>query len=130
MVASMEERTAAILDHHVDAITAKARGGEVVDLVEELAVPLPLTVIAEMLGVSPADRDEFHSLVARFADLPTSGLGQLKAIPLGRRLLRIFDRLVDQARRAPDAGLVRALVRAQDEAGDRLRAAADRNSTV
>src|SRR3546814_383296 len=130
MVASMEERTAAILDHHVDAITAKARGGEVVDLVEELAVPLPLTVIAEMLGVSPADRDEFHSLVARFADLPTSGLGQLKAIPLGRRLLRIFDRLVDQARREPDDGMVSALVRAQDEDGDRFSdAEIDRKST-
>src|SRR3546814_13055400 len=73
-----------------------------------------------MLGVSPADRDEFHSLVARFADLPTSGLGQLKAIPLGRRLLRIFDRLVDQARREPDDGMDTALVRAQDEDDDRL----------
>src|SRR3546814_13885672 len=40
--------------------------------------------------------------------------------PLGRRLLRIFDRLVDQARREPDDGMVSALVRAQDEDGDRL----------
>src|SRR3546814_20492507 len=73
-----------------------------------------------MLGCSPCYGYAVQCLVARFSVLPTSGLGQLKAIPLGRRLLRIFDRLVDQARREPDDGMVSALVRAQDEDGDRL----------
>jgi cytochrome P450 PksS len=120
MVAGMEPSTAAVLDRQLDAIAAKAQRGEVVDLVEELAVPLPLTVIAEMLGVSAKDRDEFHDIVKRVTDLPTSGIGQLRALPLGRRLLRIFDRLVDEARREPDDRIVTALVRANDEGGDRL----------
>src|SRR3546814_6026159 len=73
-----------------------------------------------MLGCSPCYGYAVQCLVARFSVLPTSGLGQLKAIPLGRRLLRIFDRLVDQARREPDDGMFSALVRAQDEDGERL----------
>jgi cytochrome P450 PksS len=120
MVAGMEASTAAVLERHVESITEKARRGEVVDLVEELAVALPLTVIAEMLGVSTEDRDEFHHIVKRFTDLPTSGVGQLKALPLGRRLMRIFDRLVERARKEPDDRIVSALVRVNDEDGDRL----------
>jgi cytochrome P450 PksS len=120
MVAAMEADIAAVLEQRMAAIEAKARRGEVVDLVAELAVPLPLTVIARMLGVSDADRDEFHGIVARFTDLPTSGVRQLQAIPLGRRLMRIFDRLVAEARRSPDDRIVSALVRAHDDDGDRL----------
>jgi cytochrome P450 len=33
--------------------------GEVFDVVHDLAIPLPVTVIAELLGVDPADRDRF-----------------------------------------------------------------------
>ena len=36
------------------------RDGEVVDLVERLAVPLPVIVIAEMMGIDPARRDDFR----------------------------------------------------------------------
>src|SRR5690606_37823750 len=50
MVAGMQDSTQAVLDSLLDGIAAMARRGEVVDLVEELAVPLPLTVIATMLG--------------------------------------------------------------------------------
>ena len=120
MVAGMQDDIASVLDSLLDGIAARSARGETVDLVEELAVPLPLTVIAEMLGVSPTDRDEFHDVVQRFTDLPTTGPGRLKAIPLGRRLMRIIDRLAEDARRRPDDRIVSALVRVNDEDGDRL----------
>jgi cytochrome P450 PksS len=120
MISGMEASTEAVLDSLLDDIAARARRGEPIDLVENLAVPLPLTVIANMLGVSDSDRDDFHDVVQRFTDLPTSGAGQLKAIPLGRRLMRIFDRLVEEARRNPDDRIVSELVRAHNEDGDRL----------
>ena len=120
MVAGMESSTESVLTALLDGLEAKARQGEVVDLVEELAVPLPLTVIANMLGVSDRDRDEFHALVRRFTEAPQSGLGQLKLIPLGRQLMRIFERLVTEARANPDDRIVSALVRAHDEDDDRL----------
>ncbi len=37
----------------------KLRSGESFDLVEELAIPLPVTIIAEMLGVEPARQRDF-----------------------------------------------------------------------
>lgn len=120
MVAGMEGSTQAVLDGLLDRLTERAQRGEVVDLVEELAVPLPLTVIADMLGVSDRDRDEFHELVKSFTDAPASGLGQLKLLPLGRRLMKMFERLVDEARANPDDRIVSALVRAHDEDDDRL----------
>ncbi len=120
MVAGMQDDIASVLDSRLDDIAAKASRGETVDLVHELAVPLPLTVIAQMLGVGASDRDEFHDIVQRFTDLPTTGAARLKAIPLGRRLMRIIDRLADDARRHPDDRIVSALVRVNDSDGDRL----------
>lgn len=120
MVAGMEDSTRAVLDELLDAIALKADRGETVDLVSELAVPLPLTVIANMLGVSDRDRDEFHELVKEFTDTPRTGLGQLKLLRLGGRLMAIFERLVEDARTNPDDRIVSALVRAHDEDEDRL----------
>lgn len=120
MVAGMEDSTREVLDGLLDSMAAKARRGEVVDLVEELAVPMPLTVIAHMLGVSDRDRDEFHEMVLGFTDAPTSGLGQLKVLPMGKRLMKLFERLVADARASTDDTMMTALVRAHDEDNDRL----------
>jgi cytochrome P450 len=120
VVAEMEQSTQAVVDGILDRATSAARRGEVVDLVEALAVPLPLTVIAEMLGISPADRDEFHEMVLGFTNAPPSGLGQLRVIPAGRRLMRMFERLVAEARANPDDRIVSMLVRAHDDDDDRL----------
>jgi cytochrome P450 len=43
----------------VDAAMAKLRGGGSFDLVEDLAIPLPVSIIAEMLGVEPARQRDF-----------------------------------------------------------------------
>jgi cytochrome P450 len=43
----------------VDGLMAEARAGAPFDVVEGLAIPLPTTIIAEMLGVEPERRDEF-----------------------------------------------------------------------
>lgn len=120
MVAGMEDSTQHVLDGLLDSMEVKASRGEVVDLVEELAVPLPLTVIAHMLGVSDRDRDEFHGMVMGFTDAPTSGLGQLRVLPMGRRLMKLFERLVADARASTDETMMTALVRAHDEDNDRL----------
>ena len=54
-----------------------------VDLVTEVAVPLPLSVISSMLGVGDEDRDEFHRLMERFVVRLGSGSAAdaLKADP-------------------------------------------------
>jgi cytochrome P450 len=97
-------------------VVGMAGADEPVDLVEALATPLPLSVIASMLGVGPGDRDRFHadvrSMLSRFS---TGPVGAVQAMPPSRRLLRLFDRLAAERRAEPDDGLITALVQAEED---------------
>ena len=97
------------------------RGGETVDLVADVAVPLPLSVISTMLGVGDEDRDEFHVLMERFVVRLGSGSSAdaLKAVPTARKLYAVLQRLADQRRTEPDDGMISALIEASEE-GDSL----------
>jgi cytochrome P450 len=61
-VAGLEPRFRALARTIVDDAlrTQAAAGSEPIDLVAALAVPLPLQVIADMLGMSDVDRDQFR----------------------------------------------------------------------
>lgn len=111
------EQTAADL---LDAIEARSRGGEPVDLVDAYAALLPVTVICEILGVPAHERDEvrrFGSLAAPSLDL---GLG-LRRFWEVDTALREFDAWladhVEQVRRRPGDDLLSQLVAARDDDG-------------
>jgi cytochrome P450 len=59
VVADLEPRIAALTHELLDAATAKGR----MELVADLAYPLPVIVIAELLGVPSSDRDLFKRWV-------------------------------------------------------------------
>lgn len=113
------------MSDHIDAVVAELVDGlpvgGTVDLVQELAIPLPLRVISEMMGVGPGDRQHFHEWTEQFTDATGAGssLAMLKGLPVGRRMMKLFDRLAADRRADPDDGLITALVRAQDD-GDAL----------
>ncbi|MET8505320.1 cytochrome P450 [Streptomyces sp. NPDC004787] len=56
VVADLEPRIAELTHELLDALPA----GDRMELVEDLAYPLPVIVIAELLGVPSADRDKFR----------------------------------------------------------------------
>src|SRR5207244_1929663 len=56
MVEQLRPRIEEIADELIDAVESR---GEM-DLVDEFAFPLPITVIAELLGIPVADRDRFR----------------------------------------------------------------------
>lgn len=89
------------------------------DLMEQFAVRLPLSVIATMLGVSDGDRDQFHHGVKKMGDFGGGLVETITALPTGHRLMKLFDRLATQRRTDADDKLISALVRANDE-GDTL----------
>jgi cytochrome P450 PksS len=95
----------------VDRLAAKGT----VDLVADFAVPLPLAVISAMMGVGPAERDEFHAMVASFAQSSSgSSLDIVRAMPTARRMVGMFQRLAAEKRREPDDSLISAIVQARE----------------
>jgi cytochrome P450 len=122
VVEKLAPRIQAIVDELLDAGLER---GEF-DLVKDFAFPLPVTVIAEMLGVEGGDRTDFlrwsQALVALTE--PTALLtGEAPAeaeICLGE-MRSFFDGVVAERRARPREDLVSALVRAEVE-GDRLDA--------
>lgn len=113
-VEQLQGRIQAIVDQLLDAVAAKGS----MDLVQALALPLPLTVIAELLGIPVADRDRFHHWTKAFLK-PPSTLNMLMALPALAAMMRYLRRLFAEKRRDPQDDLITALVQAE-EAGDRL----------
>jgi cytochrome P450 len=109
----------------VDRVLAAAKARGRMDLMAELAVPLPATVIAEMLGVPAEDRDRFKTwsdeTTAVLGNLPTNLSPDVLRRGMGAmdELLSYLRGIIDRRRAEPRDDLISALVRAQEE-GDRL----------
>jgi cytochrome P450 len=88
------------------------------DLVAGYALPLPATVIAELLGVPAEDHDRFHRWSNRLVSV-SSGRDMLRALPAALAFVRYLRNLVERRRADPEDDLITALIRAE-EAGDRL----------
>lgn len=110
----IEEITASLLD-------ALPRAGEF-DLMSGLAQPLPVIVIAELLGVPPSDRDRFKqwsNAIAQATSLIQSDTIRGDALSATAELVAYFDAIVAERRAEPRDDLISALVEAED-AGRRL----------
>jgi cytochrome P450 len=58
-VALLEPRITAIVQDLLDGISPRGSGEETIDLIEALAYPLPVIVIAELLGIPYEEREQF-----------------------------------------------------------------------
>jgi cytochrome P450 len=115
-IARLEERVRAIATEHIDRILAK----DTFDLMEDLAVPLPVTVIAEMLGVDPSLRADFKrwSDDAVNAGIGRLGDGEVERILRSRREMRAYFReALAERKRRPREDLIGDLLRGEGEYG-------------
>lgn len=101
----------ALLDH----IAAVALAGDKVDLVQSYAMPLPLEVISQLLGVPPRDRDNFRTDIEPL--LTSTDLAELRVAADG--LAELLAALITHKRKLPADDLLSALVQASD-VDDRL----------
>ena len=104
----------------VDDLLTRARSRGSFDLIADFALPLPLTIISELMGVREEDRLGFHrwvGVVLINGDL--SPLNVLRRLPTLVQMARFFQRLVDQHREEPRDDLTAALMAARDH-DDRL----------
>lgn len=113
-VQAREPRIRALAEGLVAGIAAR---GEC-DVVADFAVPLPITIIAEMLGIDPERRDDFK----RWSDalvLAISGLmAEQQASALGAALEEMdpyLDEIVEARRREPRDDIISALVNASED---------------
>ena len=88
----------------------------------ELAFPMPVTVIGELLGVPESDRAGFRAWVNDLAatlelELSASALERADTAALAIR--SYFEDLIEEKRRRPDDALLSRLVHIED-AGDKL----------
>ena len=88
--------------------------GEVMDLVDALAVPLPMYVIAEMLGVPRSDRADFKRWSDSMIEAGGGGRSPATDAALGE-MLGYFQRFLGERRCAPKDDLVSTLARAEIE---------------
>jgi cytochrome P450 PksS len=115
-VESLSDRVAQIAEELLDAAARKP----VMDLMADFALPLPLTVIAEMLGVPPADRIRFRRLIVKVQGISAANpLSFVRTYPHMVGLSRFLQGMVRLRREQPGNDLVTALVQAEEE-GDRL----------
>lgn len=111
------------IEEIVTAALDEVAGDGGMDVVQTVAYPLPVIVIAELLGVPVEDREQFK----RWSDDAVSSFGVVSLTEMGRslaafRTLRAyFERAADERRREPREDLLSALVAAEQE-GDKLTA--------
>lgn len=96
---------------------AAASGDGVADLRRHYALPLPLGVICELLGVDPAHQDRLHHLSSLVVATDTE---PARAVAANRELVALLGAIAAAKAEAPGDDLTSALIAARDEGGDRL----------
>ncbi len=114
LIEQMQTRVQTLADELLERVSGK---GEM-DLIKDYALPLPMTIITEILGVPSEDQDKFHkwSKVIVSVNQFNSNWRIIPAVWHFNRYLRKFFKI----RRAdPKDDLITALIQAE-EAGDKL----------
>ena len=115
LVENMRDRIQRLADELLEQVQMRGR----MDLIRDFALPIPTTIIAEMLGVPVAHRHKFHRWSNTIVSTVPSRWGIVTALPSLIAFLRYIRRLVRTRRAAPQDDLVSALVEAH-VASDKL----------
>ncbi|TXK85113.1 cytochrome P450 [Paenibacillus sp. N3.4] len=111
----LHDRIEQIIDELLDTM----EGEEEVDLIHSFAYPLPITVIAELLGIPPEDKNQFRA----WSDDLVAGSGVLdlddSQLAISVALAEYFRKLFAIRRNEPQDDLISALVQVEEQ-GDRL----------
>jgi cytochrome P450 PksS len=114
MIMALAPRIEAITNELVDEMMQK----EEVELIRDLALPLPTRVIAEMMGIPMEEREAFRRFTSRFLVNPTP-VNMIKAIPAVFGYFKYIRGLAAKRRVKPQDDLLTALVQAEED-GDRF----------
>jgi cytochrome P450 len=111
----MRERTKAISAQLLDKLAHRDQ----FDLIADYALPLPVTVISDLLGVPAPDQAKFAKWSSALISAGRSNISAVLSLPGILRFLRYLKYLIALKRKEPQDDLVSALVAAEAE-GDKL----------
>ncbi len=118
LIERLRGRIEALCEELLDAMERKKERRGEVELVADYALPLPATVIAELLGVPAEDHAKFHRWSSKLVSV-SSRRDMLRFLPAALSFVRYLRRLVERRRANPRDDLISALIRAE-EAGEKL----------
>lgn len=105
LVATLEPRVRTVTDQLLDAVIAR---GEL-DVIRDIAYPLPVTIIAEILGVDPEHSEDFK----RWSDDSIAALGSGAEYGQAGRMgesmgefYEYFGKVIDERKRSPRDDLI------------------------
>ena len=114
LVEQMRGRVQTLADELLDA--AERRGG--MDLIRDYALPLPMTLITEILGVPSRDREKFHRWSKVIVSVNAFNV-TWRVFPAVWQFTRYLRRFFAARRADPRDDLTSTLIQAE-EAGDRM----------
>jgi cytochrome P450 len=115
LVEQLRPRIQAIADTLLDAVQPNGA----MDLIDDYALPLPSTVIAELLGVPDEDQDKFRAWAKILASGEPSPERLQQMAPAMQAFFAYFAALFAQRRAHPTEDLISKLIEVE-EAGDKL----------
>lgn len=123
-IEGLRSRIATVVDDLLDDLAAKDEAGESPDFVESFAVPFPVAVIGELMGISGLDKTDVPHLATTWArgyDPAATAEVVADADSALGQLCAIFDEIVAERRAAVHTGedLISTLLTASVD-GDRL----------
>jgi cytochrome P450 PksS len=115
LIEQMRVRVQRLTEDLLDAV--QSRGS--MDLIGDYALPLPTTIIAEMMGIPVEDRHSFHHRSNAVMAAAASSWAMVKAVPHAWAFIRYLRKVIQKRRANPGDDLISALIQAR-EAGDTM----------
>jgi cytochrome P450 len=115
LIEGLRPRIQRLADELLDAMAPRGEA----DLMDAYAFPIPITVIAELLGVPAADRDRFRAWSGAFISAPPTDESVERLASDVESYVEYFRTLFKERRRQPEDDLISALVQLEED-GDRL----------
>ncbi|MFI7585576.1 cytochrome P450 [Spongisporangium articulatum] len=119
-IAALEPRVQAVADELLDDLETRAAAGETVDIAVEYAGLLPVTVIAEILGVPASARDDFLRWGHAAAPSLDIGLSYRDWVACEQGIYDFNEWMyahIERLRRDPGEDLLSQLIAVEDDQG-------------
>ncbi|APX01989.1 cytochrome P450 [Arthrobacter sp. QXT-31] len=110
-VEALAPRISALTGELLDAMAPKGSA----DLIDELAYPLPVIVIAELMGIPAEDRDRFKHWSDVIVSQTQAGARTDDHSSTNREMTEYFLALIEHRRRSPGSDLISNLLEAEIE---------------